>query len=122
MTAYVSEIFSSVQGEGPCVGERHLFVRFCECHRHCIYCDTPTERTDTVKVEKQAGSGEFEEMANPLSVEQVAESMNPIPTLPNGRHRKEQKRQKIQVPRRLLPPAPGVRRPSMRRLKNPAAP
>lgn len=37
--ARISEIFSSLQGEGTHIGERHLFVRFEECHIHCEYCD-----------------------------------------------------------------------------------
>lgn len=37
--AQISEIFSSLQGEGTYLGERHLFVRFEECHIHCDYCD-----------------------------------------------------------------------------------
>lgn len=37
--ARLSEVFSSLQGEGPHAGERHLFVRFEECHIHCRYCD-----------------------------------------------------------------------------------
>jgi len=35
----ISEIFSSLQGEGTHLGERHLFIRFEECHIHCGYCD-----------------------------------------------------------------------------------
>ncbi|HXV27599.1 MAG TPA: 7-carboxy-7-deazaguanine synthase QueE, partial [bacterium] len=38
-SAYISEIFSSLQGEGTHLGERHLFIRFEECHIHCQYCD-----------------------------------------------------------------------------------
>ncbi len=38
-SARISEIFSSLQGEGTHLGERHLFVRFEECHIHCNYCD-----------------------------------------------------------------------------------
>ncbi len=38
-TAAVSEIFSSLQGEGTHIGERHLFVRFEHCNIHCEYCD-----------------------------------------------------------------------------------
>ena len=30
--AFVSDIFSSVQGEGVYVGERHLFIRFSGCN------------------------------------------------------------------------------------------
>ena len=37
--ARISEIFSSLQGEGPRMGERHLFIRFEECHMDCVYCD-----------------------------------------------------------------------------------
>lgn len=35
----ISEIFSSIQGEGICVGEKHLFVRFRTCNIACDYCD-----------------------------------------------------------------------------------
>ncbi len=35
----ISEIFSSLQGEGPHMGEPHIFVRFEECNIHCAYCD-----------------------------------------------------------------------------------
>ncbi|MBI3306914.1 MAG: 7-carboxy-7-deazaguanine synthase QueE [Candidatus Omnitrophica bacterium] len=37
--ARISEIFSSLQGEGTHLGERHLFIRFEECHIQCTYCD-----------------------------------------------------------------------------------
>ena len=37
--ARLSEVFSSLQGEGPRAGEKHIFVRFEECHIHCRYCD-----------------------------------------------------------------------------------
>jgi organic radical activating enzyme len=39
--APVSEIFASIQGEGPWVGQRHIFVRFVGCDIACRYCDTP---------------------------------------------------------------------------------
>lgn len=35
----ISEIFSSLQGEGTRLGEKHIFIRFEECHIHCTYCD-----------------------------------------------------------------------------------
>lgn len=37
--ARVTEIFSSIQGEGPRMGERHIFIRFEACHMACAYCD-----------------------------------------------------------------------------------
>lgn len=35
----ISEIFSSLQGEGVYLGARHLFVRFESCNLNCSYCD-----------------------------------------------------------------------------------
>ncbi|MBF0254503.1 MAG: 7-carboxy-7-deazaguanine synthase QueE [Candidatus Omnitrophica bacterium] len=37
--ARVSEVFSSLQGEGLFVGKKHLFVRFTTCNLSCAYCD-----------------------------------------------------------------------------------
>ncbi len=37
--ARITEIFSSLQGEGPHMGERHIFIRFEACHMACAYCD-----------------------------------------------------------------------------------
>lgn len=37
--AHITEIFSSLQGEGTHVGELHIFIRFEECRMHCVYCD-----------------------------------------------------------------------------------
>jgi len=42
-TAKIREIFKSIQGEGPHVGERQVFVRFCSCNLKCGYCDTDFE-------------------------------------------------------------------------------
>lgn len=36
----IKEIFPSIQGEGPYVGCKQLFVRFCNCNLKCNYCDT----------------------------------------------------------------------------------
>ncbi len=38
-TANITEIFSSLQGEGLRTGERHLFIRFQDCPMQCSYCD-----------------------------------------------------------------------------------
>ncbi len=36
----VKEIFKSIQGEGPYVGYKQLFIRLCGCNLNCSYCDT----------------------------------------------------------------------------------
>lgn len=38
--AKIKEIFTSIQGEGPYVGYKQLFIRFCGCNLRCNYCDT----------------------------------------------------------------------------------
>jgi len=36
----IKEIFESIQGEGPYIGVKQLFIRFCNCNFKCNYCDT----------------------------------------------------------------------------------
>lgn len=75
MTAFVSEIFSSVQGEGVNIGRRQLFVRFCECHRRCLYCDTNVERTETLRIEKEPGGDQFFDEPNPVHLDRLLERL-----------------------------------------------
>lgn len=39
-TVRIKEIFESIQGEGPYIGCKQIFVRFCNCNLKCNYCDT----------------------------------------------------------------------------------
>ena len=75
-SAMIDEVFASVQGEGPWVGQRHVFVRFIGCDLRCAYCDTPdavksTGGTDARNCLAQAspGSLERETVPNPLTPE-----------------------------------------------------
>lgn len=40
-TLYVSELFRSIQGEGPFSGRPSVFLRLGMCNLNCIWCDTP---------------------------------------------------------------------------------
>ena len=39
----VKEVFTSIQGEGPYVGYKQVFIRLCGCNLSCAYCDTEFE-------------------------------------------------------------------------------
>jgi 7-carboxy-7-deazaguanine synthase len=41
--AKIIEIFTSIQGEGPYIGHKQLFIRFSGCNLRCNYCDTNEE-------------------------------------------------------------------------------
>lgn len=43
-TAFVFEIFESIQGEGIYIGQRQLFIRFSGCNLSCDYCDTASSK------------------------------------------------------------------------------
>ncbi len=71
--ANLTEIFSSVQGEGKYVGCRQIFIRSADCNLNCAYCDTNFKRADFCNVENSAGSMTFEKIKNPVDAVQVAE-------------------------------------------------
>ena len=39
-TCKISEVFTSIQGEGPFLGTPAVFVRFATCNLRCPWCDT----------------------------------------------------------------------------------
>lgn len=52
VSAGVSDIFFSYQGEGLFIGEPQIFVRFAECNLRCFYCDEKfIERKDDKSVD-----------------------------------------------------------------------
>ncbi len=70
---YLSEMFTSFQGEGVHAGRRHLFIRLGGCNLRCRYCDTPDslERASAFRI-RHPGRGS-EELLNPISPAEVIE-------------------------------------------------
>lgn len=83
--AYLSEVFSSVQGEGPYLGARQIFVRFYGCHRRCVYCDSPETvtawqpagfRPPSFRVEWTPGRRDFRKFKNPFALKETVELLH----------------------------------------------
>lgn len=78
--AYLVEVFSAIQGEGPIVGTRQIFVRFLGCHLSCAYCDTPATHTKQrqCRVEQTPGRRDFTELANPVPIPLLLEHLHAL--------------------------------------------
>ncbi|MDQ1254453.1 MAG: 7-carboxy-7-deazaguanine synthase [Euryarchaeota archaeon] len=77
----VKEVFCSVQGEGPYVGTRQAFVRFSGCNLSCEYCDTDFANSAACNYENAEGSGIFEKIPNPVSIEKLEAMLQPFEKL-----------------------------------------
>ncbi|MDO8462355.1 MAG: 7-carboxy-7-deazaguanine synthase QueE [Deltaproteobacteria bacterium] len=75
VTAPLIEIFSSLQGEGPHVGEPMTFVRFQDCELSCKFCDTPLSfvKNKNFRIEWPPFSKKFEREPNPVTVDRLNE-------------------------------------------------
>ena len=70
--ADIVELFSSIQGEGPFVGLRQIFLRFHGCNLTCSYCDTNIgEPPPVCRIEGTPGRRDFHEAPNPVSLTRV---------------------------------------------------
>ena len=72
--ANLVEIFSSVQGEGPHLGERTIFVRFGGCDLRCRWCDSPHtwHAARRCHIETAPGSGRSRDVENPVALADAA--------------------------------------------------
>jgi 7-carboxy-7-deazaguanine synthase len=67
----VTEIFSSIQGEGPYVGVRQIFLRLPKCNLSCPYCDTETKVPEQFQIEKIPGTRLFSKLENPVPLNKL---------------------------------------------------
>ena len=65
--AYISEVFSSMQGEGIFFGKKQIFVRFCGCNLSCAFCDTPS----TYLTSRQYGVSELIDEIHRLNMKEA---------------------------------------------------
>lgn len=84
-TINIVEVFSSIQGEGQCVGYRQVFVRLGGCNLTCDFCDTPVSRqfVKLGQIEMNAGKRDFKTIENPISAIELASYINKLLVLPH---------------------------------------
>ncbi len=72
---HLAEVFSAIQGEGPIVGFRQIFVRLGGCNLKCEYCDTPATqgRVRFCLAETGPGKRSFDKILNPVAPERAAQ-------------------------------------------------
>jgi organic radical activating enzyme len=83
----ISEIFSSIQGEGYLAGRRQIFIRLAGCNLDCSYCDTDHAGQESCRIETAPGSTEFSQLQQPLQLDHVRQIVhNWCTTLPGAHH------------------------------------
>jgi 7-carboxy-7-deazaguanine synthase len=83
----ISEIFSSIQGEGYLAGRRQIFIRLAGCNLDCSYCDTDHAGQESCRIETDPGSTEFSRLQQPLPLDQVLQIIEGwCSTLPGAHH------------------------------------
>ena len=84
---YISEIFSSIQGEGMLAGRRQIFVRLTECNLDCRYCDTDFVKSAFCRLETKPGSGTFRNLPQPVTLQALSALLHDwLLQLPSAHH------------------------------------
>lgn len=73
---HLSEIFASVQGEGPLVGQRQVFVRTAGCTATCSWCDTLASKVQTRRCVVRGD--ETRVLANPVGTDEVLREVDAL--------------------------------------------
>ena len=83
----IVELFSGIQGEGPHVGRRQIFLRLAGCNLACDYCDQPEARSapEHALIEETPGRRDFRPVENPLTTDAVADMIRRLDR-PRGLH------------------------------------
>ncbi len=80
-SGYITELFSSFQGEGPYVGRRQIFIRFAGCPFSCFYCDTPSAKEPKPSFCTVSGIAGYNiSFVNPMSSHRVLELLTALRT------------------------------------------
>lgn len=69
--AHITEIFQSLQGEGPHTGDPMTFVRFSKCRLGCRWCDTSHALCESQECRIGTVEGEDILIHNPITVTQL---------------------------------------------------
>lgn len=72
----IAEIFSSLQGEGPYIGTKQIFLRLSGCNLSCSYCDTSWAQQSQQKFTVDIADF-HKEYLNPLSAKVFTEELIP---------------------------------------------
>lgn len=88
----VTEIFSSIQGEGPYIGYKQIFVRLAGCNLACEYCDEDTSKSEYYDI-------------NPLAdeINMIAKSWHHSVSFTGGEPLLQVDRLKLLIPELKLP-------------------
>ncbi len=83
----VLEVFSTIQGEGPRVGERQVFVRLARCDLRCAFCDTPESYPTPARarVQRRPDADEDASPENPMPVADLVAAVLAL-DVPQGLH------------------------------------